>query len=120
MKLRSTLGASLGALALVLSTAGSAQAAQGEFHYKYVDGFGQENTVTLHDPHSGKCINLDAVGEDDELPGYGPHNDTDTAVTVYVGANCEGPEWRLKAHGKPAKDTLELRSVRFDAPVAAQ
>lgn len=120
MKLRSTLGASLGALALVLSTAGSAQAAQGEFHYKYVDGFGQENTVTLHDPHSGKCINLYAVGEDDELPGYGPHNDTDTAVTVYVGANCEGPEWRLKAHGKPAKDTLELRSVRFDAPTAVK
>ncbi|MFE6225018.1 MULTISPECIES: hypothetical protein [unclassified Streptomyces] len=120
MKLRSTLGASLGALALVLSTAGSAHAAQGEFHYKYVDGFGQERHVTLHDPHSGKCVNLYAVGDEDALPGYGPHNNTDTAVTVYVGAGCEGDSWRLKAHGKPAKDTLELRSLRFDAPAAAQ
>ncbi|WP_327280612.1 hypothetical protein OG723_38245 [Streptomyces sp. NBC_01278] len=114
MKLRTTLGATLGALTLVLSMAGSAQAAQGDFHYKYVDGYGQERHVTLHDPHSGKCINLHAVGNDDELPGYAPHNKTDTAVTVYLGANCEGPDWRLKAHGKPASDKLEVRSVRFD------
>ncbi|MEU3606894.1 hypothetical protein AB0E83_15805 [Streptomyces sp. NPDC035033] len=118
MKLRSTVGASLGALALVLSTAGSAQAAQGEFHYKYVDGYGKEHRVTLHDPHGGKCINLHAVGDDEDLPGYGPHNATDAAVTVYLGAGCQGPEWRLRAHGKPAKDTLEVRSVRFDAPLA--
>ncbi|MFE3767292.1 hypothetical protein ACFXPI_36665 [Streptomyces sp. NPDC059104] len=116
MKLRSTVGACLGALTLVLSFAGSAQAAQGNFHYKYVDGHGQEQFATLHDPHSGKCINLYPVGHDDEQPGYGPHNDTDTAVTVYLGANCQGAEWRLKAHGNPAKDTLEVRSVRFDAP----
>ncbi|MFE2245502.1 hypothetical protein [Streptomyces lavendulae] len=116
MNLRTTLGAGLSALALVLSMAGSAQAAQGNFTYKYVDGYGVERVVTLHDPHSGKCINLHAVGDDEEQPGYGPHNDTDTAVTVYLGANCQGPEWRLKAHGKPAKDTLEVRSVRFDAP----
>lgn len=116
MKLRSTVGACLGALTLVLSMSGSAQAAEGNFHYKYVDGHGQEQYATLHDPHSGKCINLYPVGDDDELPGYGPHNQTDTAVTVYVNANCQGPQWRLKANGAPAKDTLEVRSVRFDAP----
>ncbi|MGW4561240.1 hypothetical protein ACWEN3_02165 [Streptomyces sp. NPDC004561] len=116
MKIRSTLGSGLGALALALAMAGSAQAAQGNFHYKYVDDHGQERYATLHDPHSGKCINLYSVGDDTELPGYAPHNETDTAVTVYLGANCEGPDWRLKAHGAPAKDTLEVRSVRFDAP----
>ncbi|MFE9222658.1 hypothetical protein ACFYN3_41010, partial [Streptomyces lavendulae] len=58
MNLRTTLGAGLSALALVLSMAGSAQAAQGNFTYKYVDGYGAERQVTLHDPHSGKCINL--------------------------------------------------------------
>ncbi|MFD4240500.1 hypothetical protein ACFWP3_02655 [Streptomyces sp. NPDC058525] len=118
MKLRTTLGAGLGALALILSMAGSAQAAEGDFTYKYVDGYGVERLVALHNPHSGKCINLYAVADDDEQPGYGPHNDTDTAVTVYVGANCQGPEWRLRAHGQPAKDSLEVRSVRFDAPNA--
>ncbi|WP_369215563.1 hypothetical protein [Streptomyces flavofungini] len=116
MKLRTALGSSLGALALILSMTGSVHAAQGNFHYKYVDGYGQERLVALHDPHDGKCINLHAVGDNEELPGYGPHNDTDTAVTVYLGANCDGPDWRLKPHGKPAKDTLEVRSVRFDVP----
>ncbi|MCX5194728.1 hypothetical protein OOK31_12605 [Streptomyces sp. NBC_00249] len=116
MKLRSTLAAGLGALTLVLSLSGSAVAAQGEFSYKYVDGYGQERKVTLHDPHSGKCINLHAVGDNKELPGYGPHNQTDTNVTVYLGASCDGPEWRLRAHGKAATDKLEVRSVRFDAP----
>ncbi|WP_326799732.1 hypothetical protein OG946_33745 [Streptomyces sp. NBC_01808] len=118
MKLRTALGTCLAALALVLPMAGPAQAAQGEFHYKYVDGFGQERQVDLHDPVSGKCINLYGVGDDDVPPGYGPHNDTDTAATVYRGANCTGAEWRLKAHGRPARDALELRSVRFDAPDA--
>ncbi|MFW6690851.1 hypothetical protein [Streptomyces sp. MAR4 CNX-425] len=118
MKLRTALGACLAALALVLPAAGPAQAAQGDFHYTYVDGFGQEQHVALHDPVSGKCVNLYAVGDDEKTPGYGPHNDTDTAVTVYRGANCTGPEWRLKAHGRPARDALELRSLRFDAPEA--
>ncbi|MFD8146786.1 hypothetical protein [Streptomyces sp. NPDC059708] len=116
MKLRSTLGACLGAVTLVLSMTGSAQAAEGYFHYKYVDDWGQEQVVTLHDPRSGHCINLYAVGDDDQVPGYGPHNQTDTAVTVYLGASCQGASWRLKANGNPAKDTLEVRSVRFGDP----
>lgn len=114
MKLRNTAAAALAAFALVLTLPGSALAAEGYFNYKYLDGFGQEQHVTLHDPHSGKCINLYAVGDDDAPAGYGPHNDTDAAVTVYVGANCEGPEWRLRAKGQPARDDLEVRSVRFD------
>ncbi|RPF40197.1 hypothetical protein EDD96_3950 [Streptomyces sp. Ag109_G2-6] len=118
MKPRTTLGACLGALTLLLSMAGPAQAAEGNFHYKYVDGYGQERVVTLHDPESGHCINLHAVGDDDELPGYGPHNETDTPVTVYLGAGCKGASWGLKAHGKPARDALEVRSVRFGDPAA--
>ncbi|MFJ9338101.1 hypothetical protein ACIRP0_02275 [Streptomyces sp. NPDC101733] len=114
MKLRNTLAATLGALTLVLSMSGSAQAAQGDFSYKYVDGYGQERRVVLHDPHSGKCVNLHAIGDDEVPPGYAPHNQTDANATVYLGANCKGPEFRLKAHGKQASDRLELRSVRFD------
>ncbi|GGZ76888.1 hypothetical protein [Streptomyces subrutilus] len=113
MKLRNTAGAALAAFALVLSLPASAFAAQGYFHYKFVDGFGQEQHITLHDPHSGKCINLYGVGDDDEEPGYGPHNDTDAAVTVYLGVGCSGPEWTLRAKGKPARDDLQVRSVRF-------
>ncbi|MFJ9074761.1 hypothetical protein ACIRO3_05840 [Streptomyces sp. NPDC102278] len=117
MKLRHTAAAALASFALILSLPGSASAAVGEFHYKYVDEFGQEQPVVLQNPHSGKCINLYVVGEDDELPGYGPQNSTDSTVTVYRGAGCTGPEWRLRPHGKPATDELEVRSVRFDVRV---
>ncbi|MFJ7268735.1 hypothetical protein ACIQV3_19185 [Streptomyces sp. NPDC099050] len=116
MKLRTaatTAGAAMAAFALILSLPGSALAAEGYFHYKYVDAYAQEQHVTLHDPHSGKCVNLYAVGDDEVQPGYGPHNDTDSAVIVYTGANCQGSEWRLRAHGNPARDDLLVRSVRF-------
>ncbi|MGW0390260.1 hypothetical protein ACWDYJ_05035 [Streptomyces sp. NPDC003042] len=114
MKLRNTAAAAVAAFALALSMSGSAVAAEGYFHYKYVDGYGQEQHVTLHDPHSGKCVNLYAVGDDDVEPGYGPHNQTDSAVTVYKETGCAGDEWRLRPHGKPATDALEVRSVRFE------
>ncbi|MFD9381207.1 hypothetical protein ACFWBH_37850 [Streptomyces sp. NPDC059999] len=118
MKLRHTAAAALASLALILTMPGSASAAVGDFHYKYVDEYGKEQRVVLHNPHSGKCVNLHAVGEDDELPGYGPQNSTDSTVTVYLGAGCTGPEWRLRPHGRPATDELEVRSVRFEVRAA--
>ncbi|MGR4883223.1 hypothetical protein ACIPUC_27965 [Streptomyces sp. LARHCF249] len=115
MKLRNTAVAAVAAFALVLSLPASALAATGEFHYKYRDEAGVEQTSTLHDPRSGDCINLDAVGSDDVDPGYAPHNRTDSRVTVYLGADCDGPEWRLRPYGNQASDRLLVRSVRFDS-----
>ncbi|WP_327416021.1 hypothetical protein [Streptomyces sp. NBC_01233] len=117
MKLRNAAAAAVAAFALTLSLSGSALAATGDFSYKYVDGLGHEQKIVLHDPHSGKCVNLYAVGSDEVQPGYGPHNQTDAAVIVYKGANCTGPEYRLRANGNPARDDLEVRSVTFDAAV---
>ncbi|MFD3541712.1 hypothetical protein ACFWUQ_19760 [Streptomyces sp. NPDC058662] len=114
MKLRNTAAATLGALALALSFPASALAAEGYFGYKYVDGFGQEQRQALSHPHSGECINLHFVSDDDVRPGYAPHNATDSAAVVYADADCEGPEWRLRAGGNPARDDLKVRSVRFD------
>ncbi|MFJ3713085.1 hypothetical protein OG204_21040 [Streptomyces sp. NBC_01387] len=116
MKLRNAAAAGLAALALVLMLPGSALAATGEFHYKYVDDHGQEQFATVHDPQSGRCINLYGVDSDELPPGFGPHNQTDSWVTVYVGTDCQGPEWQLRPHGRPARDDLELRSVRFGLP----
>ncbi|MEU9081055.1 hypothetical protein [Streptomyces sp. NPDC048357] len=115
MKLRNAAAAALAAFALALSLPGSALAATGEFSYKYVTDLGHEETQVLTDPHSGKCINLRFVGSDELQPGYGPHNRTDTPVIVYKGANCTGPEYRLRANGNPARDDLEVRSVKFEA-----
>lgn len=109
MKLRNTAAAAVAAFAMVLSLPASALAATGEFHYKYRDDSGVEQTGTLYDPEGGICINLD-----DADPGYAPHNDTDSWVTVYLGPDCDGPDWRLRAHGRPATDRLLVRSVRFD------
>ncbi|MFF2522131.1 hypothetical protein [Streptomyces liangshanensis] len=114
MKLRSSLAVTLGALALTLSMSTSALAATGEFHYKFRDDSGQELSVTLPDPRSGGCINLYGVDSDDLPPGYAPHNQTDARATVYEGTNCEGNEWTLRPHGRPASDRLLVRSVRFE------
>ncbi len=73
-----------------------------------------EQTGTLQEPEGGTCINLDAVGSDDVAPGRAPHNQTDSWVTVFVGADCEGPDWRLRPNGRSATDRLLVRSVRFD------
>ncbi|MEU9256253.1 hypothetical protein AB0D66_31090 [Streptomyces sp. NPDC048270] len=114
MKLRNTAAAAVAAFALVLSLPASALAASGDFHYKYRDADGVEQTGTLHDPEGGTCINLDEVGSDDVEPGFAPHNQTDSWVTVFVGADCDGPDWLLRPNGRPATDRLLVRSVRFD------
>lgn len=114
MKLRNTAAAAVAAFALVLSLPASALAATGDFHYKFRDQNGVEQTGTLHDPESDRCINLDEVGSNDADPGYAPHNRTDSWVTVYLGADCDGPDWRLRPDGRPATEWLLVRSVRFD------
>ncbi|MFJ2645139.1 hypothetical protein ACIO1C_00130 [Streptomyces sp. NPDC087420] len=114
MKLRNGLAVTLATLALTLSMSTSALAATGQFHYKFRDDSGQELSVTLPDPRSGRCINLYGVDSDDLPPGYAPHNQTDAGATVYDGIDCEGREWRLRPHGLPAGDRLLVRSVRFE------
>ncbi|MCY0958790.1 hypothetical protein [Streptomyces sp. H27-H5] len=47
MKLRHTAAAALASLALILTMPGSASAAVGDFHYKYVDEYGKEQRVVL-------------------------------------------------------------------------
>ncbi|WP_051807796.1 hypothetical protein [Streptomyces sp. NRRL F-2664] len=120
MKLRNAAAAAVAACALVLSLPGSALAAEGQFHYRYTDDSGQEYRVVLDDPDSGECINLYAVGSDGVEPGYAPQNQTDSWVTVFAGADCAGPEWRLRPLGRPATDRLAVRSVRFDVREARE
>ncbi|MFZ3467787.1 hypothetical protein ACODT3_38455 [Streptomyces sp. 4.24] len=113
MKLRSAVTAGLAGLVLALSVPGSAFAATGEFSYSFTDDQDRNLTVTLHDPQSDTCVNLPYVGSEWVDPGHTPHNTTDEWVTVYEGANCEGPDWKLRPNGKPATDKLKVRSVYF-------
>ncbi|MGW2426756.1 hypothetical protein ACWC0C_47815 [Streptomyces sp. NPDC001709] len=112
MRLRHTLGAALGAVALVATLPASASAATGDFSYKYVGLDGTVQSVTLHDPQSPGCITLPEVADPGSSePAFAPHNDTDTWVMVFTEPDCTGNSWTLRPHGHPATDRLKLRSV---------
>ncbi|MEV7275382.1 hypothetical protein [Streptomyces sp. NPDC093111] len=114
MRLRHSLAAACGALALTAVLATPAHAATGDFGYKVVGQNGAPILVTLHDPESGECITLPEVADPNSSePAFAPHNDTDAWALVFTGPECTGDEWRLRPHGRPASDRLKLRSVVF-------
>lgn len=114
MRLRHTLAAALGALTLVVALPASANAADGDFSYKFVGLDGSPRTATLHDPSSPGCATLPEVADPDaSAPAFAPHNDTDTWAMVFTGPDCTGDSWTLRPHGHPATDRLKLRSVYF-------
>lgn len=116
MKLRSAVTAGMAGLVLALAVPGSAVAATGDFRYAFTDDKGQDLTVALHHPASDECVNLPYVGSEWVTAGHSPHNNTDQWATVYAGADCQGPEWRLRPHGNQATAQLKVRSVYFHSP----
>ncbi|MGH4031434.1 hypothetical protein ACQB60_21150 [Actinomycetota bacterium Odt1-20B] len=114
MRLRTTLSAALGALALTLAVPSSAAAATGDFSYQYVGLNGAPQSAALHDPQSPGCVPLAEVADPGSSePAFAPHNDTDEWVMVFTEPDCTGDSWTLRPHGQPASDRLELRSVFF-------
>lgn len=114
MRLRHSVAAALGALALVVTLPASASAATGQFSYQYVGLDGKPQSATLHDPPSGECVTLAEVADPDASePAFAPHNDTDEYALVFTEPDCTGDSWTLRPHGRPATDRLKLRSVYF-------
>jgi hypothetical protein len=114
MRLRHSVAAALGALALVVTLPTSASAATGQFSYQYVGLDGQPRSATLHDPPSGECVTIAEVADPDASePAFAPHNDTDEWALVFTEPDCTGDSWTLRPHGRPATDRLKLRSVYF-------
>ncbi|MEU6823177.1 hypothetical protein ABZ921_21305 [Streptomyces atriruber] len=112
MRLRHTVAAALGALALVVTLPTSASAATGDFSYKFVGMNGSHQSVTLHDPQSPGCIVLPEVADPGASePAFAPRNDTDEWAMVFTEPDCTGDSWTLRPHGNPATDRLKLRSV---------
>ncbi|MFJ9829057.1 hypothetical protein ACIRSU_32485 [Streptomyces sp. NPDC101160] len=117
MRLRHTVAAACGALALTAVMAAPAHAATGDFHYKVVGLNGEPLAVTLHEPESGECITLPEVADPNSTePAFAPHNDTSDYALVFTGTDCDGDTWQLRPHGRPATDALKLRSVVFLTP----
>lgn len=114
MRLRSSVAAAVGSLALVLSVPGSASAvdsAHGTFQYRYgsVDAphFG-----SLIDPDTRVCINLPEVTDVNYDPAFHPENQTDSTATAWTGPDCTGDYNSINPY-KSRNDGFKLRSVLF-------
>ncbi|WP_328943426.1 hypothetical protein OG259_19435 [Streptomyces sp. NBC_00250] len=114
MRLRHSLAAVCGALALTATLASPAHATTGDFSYRFVGLDGYPQWVTLHDPAGPGCITIpEAADPSSSEPAFAPHNDTDDFATVFTEPDCTGDSWTLRPHGRPASDRLKLRSVWF-------
>jgi hypothetical protein len=107
VRFRQTAAAALGALALLIAVPNSAYAASGSFEYRFGPGI----PTALHDPESGRCINLYGATPDD--PAFAPKNFTDATATVFLDFGCEGNTYRVMPPGTQLGDRLKLRSVVF-------
>ncbi|MER6105933.1 hypothetical protein ABT115_27460 [Streptomyces sp. NPDC001832] len=114
MRLRSTVAAALGALALIVAVPSSASAASGEFSYRYTALDGSPQVGFLFDPPSRVCITLPEVADPSSSnPAHTPWNLTDASATVFTDVDCEGDYFTLRPHGGHASSRLKLRSVVF-------
>ncbi|MFF7753300.1 hypothetical protein ACFZCP_29620 [Streptomyces sp. NPDC007971] len=107
MRLRHSVAAALGALALVVTLPTSASAATGDFLYKVGPGV----PAGIADPESGRCTNLFGATEQD--PAFAPENFTTSTATVFLDFDCNGDTFYVMNPGKRLGDRLKLRSVVF-------
>ncbi|WP_326742155.1 hypothetical protein [Streptomyces sp. NBC_01768] len=114
MRLRSTVAAAFGALALLVAVPTSAGAAIGDFSYTYTGLDGSPQVGFLFDPPSRMCITLPEVADpNSSYPAHTPQNFTDSSATVFTGPDCNGDYFTLRPHGGHAGSRLKLRSVVF-------
>ncbi|MEV6418718.1 hypothetical protein [Streptomyces sp. NPDC051662] len=112
MRLRSTLAAAVGALALLVSVPGSASAAEGEFTYVYTDIAGKPRVGGLVDPDSWVCVTIPEAAGEYVPPAHTPRNHTKATALVFTGPDCDGEEYTLRPGGS-ASEHHKLRSVLF-------
>ncbi|MFE1786874.1 hypothetical protein ACFW7J_00465 [Streptomyces sp. NPDC059525] len=109
MRLRHSVAAALGALALVIAVPASSNAAVGEFEYQTGPVPGVPHGFT--DPTGGVCINLFGATQSD--PAYAPKNLTDSTATVFFDFDCKGDVSVVMNPGKILGARVKVRSVIF-------
>jgi hypothetical protein len=109
VRIRTTFAAAACAVGIALSFPVSAHAADGPFFYSYGDG----RTGVLDSPPSRECVTLPEVADESVPPAHTPYNGTDSAATVFTGADCTGDHFTLRPDGGHASARLKLRSVVF-------
>lgn len=113
MRLRTSVAATVGALALVITLPASAGAAEGSFTYQHYNQAGIADVSGLMDPQSRECITLPEVEDENAPPAHSPRNHTDATATVFTGVDCEGQHFSLRPNGGHASERLKVRSVVF-------
>ncbi|MFD4133061.1 hypothetical protein [Streptomyces goshikiensis] len=120
MRVRTTAAALIGALAIVLPTAGPSLATDhdgrdgrtlGELQYRFVDENGYERQAQLHPADNDTCYRLTHTSESD--PAYQVRNDTRSLAILFDNATCGGREVETLAPGQRSRGNLSVASVLF-------
>lgn len=111
MRLRHTIGAALGALALLVTIPTPAHAIDGFFQYKY-GSLTNPSSGQLEDPSAQECINIPEI-EGKLLDARAPKNLTANTVNLFPLGDCEGVHTTL-GPGQEAGNLRLFRSVLFD------
>lgn len=112
MRLRHSVAAGLGALALALAVPATAGAATGHFSYLYETPGGTTSAV-LVDPPSRECVNLPEVAHPWQSPAHSPRNRTASTAVAFSGPDCTGRHFSMRPMTGYASERLEMRSVLF-------
>ncbi|MEU6819585.1 hypothetical protein ABZ921_03075 [Streptomyces atriruber] len=105
MRLRHTLGAALGALALVATIPTSAHAipTEGQFHYRYGDA--SHPTLGLYDrPEIETCFNTSELADGHPEIAFGPGNATNGEIYLFPEERCGGTRTDLAPHTELGND----------------
>jgi hypothetical protein len=114
MRLRKAFAVTLGTGMFVLAAPTVANAATGDFGYRFVDSYGITQMSTLTDPPSRECITLPEVADPDtSAPADTPRNGTNATAVVFTEPDCQGDYFSLRPLTGHGSERLKLRSVLF-------
>ncbi|WP_167153966.1 hypothetical protein [Streptomyces sp. MBT27] len=112
MRLRHTLGAALGTLALLAATPTPASATAGYVTYLY-DGIGGKPTFgKITGPDSRVCIEIPEIEAKKGTDAWKFENNTESNVFLFPEDSCGGTHIEVRAGGK-ADPKFKFRSVYF-------
>lgn len=111
MRLRHALGATLGALALMVTVPTSAHADNGFIAYHYGDPLFPKQAKSATYPADqklpdDKCIEIPEVENKPLQFAWAPSNHTGSFLYVYTEANCLGVETRVESGQTLGNDVL--------------
>ncbi|MFE3992509.1 hypothetical protein ACFXPW_12615 [Streptomyces goshikiensis] len=120
MRVRTTAAALVGALAIVLPTAGPSLAGGhdghdgrnlGELHYRFVDQNGYERQAQLRPADNDTCYRLTGTSESD--PAYQVRNETRSLAILFDNATCGGRDVETLSPGQRSRGNVSVASVLF-------